>query len=54
MVMVALVAPLIREGLHSGSITLVTICQVEQPMDWAASMTPRSISRRLASTSRAT
>ena len=52
--MVAVVQPLMREGRHSGSSTLVTICQGEQPMAWAASMTPRSISRRELSTTRAT
>ena len=35
-------------------LTFVTICQGEQPMAWAASMTPRSISRREISTIRAT
>ena len=52
--MVAVVKPAIREGLHSGIMTLVTICQGEQPMAWAASRTPWSISRRELSTTRAT
>ena len=52
--MKAVVKPEIREGRLSGRITLVMIWKGEQPMDWAASTTPLSTSRREASTSRAT
>ena len=38
----------------SGSSTLTMICQVEAPMDWAASTTPPSTSSREASMSLAT
>ena len=53
MVMKAVRKPDSREGRLSGSITFHTICRVEQPMDWAASISPLSISRREDSTSRA-
>ena len=43
-----------REGRLSGKITFQMIWKGEQPMDWAASMTPLSTSRREVSTSRAT
>ena len=52
--MKAVVKPVMREGRASGSITLKMIWRVEQPMDWAASSTPWSDSRREASTRRAT
>ena len=54
MVPTLMVQPEIRLGSASGSITLVTICQAEAPMDWAASITPWSTSRREDSTIRAT
>ena len=43
-----------REGRASGSITLRMICMGVQPMAWAASRMPLSVSRREASTRRAT
>ncbi len=49
-----MVNPDSREGRLSGSSTFHTTWKVEQPMAWAASSTPRSISRREPSASRAT
>ena len=54
MVTMEMTAPFIREGLDSGSSTLLTIWKLVQPMDWAASMTPASTSFREDSTIRAT
>ena len=45
-------APTSRDGLASGSSTLTIICQVDAPMDLAASMTPASTSFREDSTIR--
>ena len=46
--------PTSKDGLDSGSITLVIICQLLAPMDWAASITPKSISLKEDSIKRAT
>ena len=54
MVVMAMALPTIREGFASGRTTLVMICILEEPMDWAASITPLSTSRREDSTIRAT
>ena len=49
-----MVPPEIRLGIASGSRTLVTTWKALAPMDWAASTTPWSTSRREDSTIRAT
>ena len=54
MVVMETAAPLIREGSASGSITFQMICQLEEPMAWAASTTPDSTSSSEDSTIRAT
>ena len=53
-VVVAIAALSMREGLASGSKTFVTICHGPAPMDCAASTTPRSTSFKEDSTIRAT
>ena len=43
---IEIAAPIIRDGLDSGIRTLYIICHEEDPIDWAASTTPLSISLR--------
>jgi hypothetical protein len=52
-VVTEIAAPTSRDGFASGSRTFTIICQVDAPMDLAASMTPASTSFREDSTIRA-
>ena len=44
MVVMEIAAPIINDGFDSGIKTLTIICQVDAPMDFAASITPASTS----------